>query len=547
MNRTTAGTNQKPYYNYKDLLSLDDPGHRPRTHEEVLAAEQIRAAEPAPAQTLQAAPQQSTKEKEKGAAAPIRAPKNDSSVFPLSALPPAIGNYCREIAVNAHVSLDMVVLPALSVLAICLQKKAVIQGRSLDHTEQLMLYSLTVAPPGSRKSSILSKLKKPIDEYTEQYNSNAKTDIEEYKAMKMLYEKERSQAKDQFQAKRAAQNLAGLQEKHELTMLISDATPESIADQILRNGGKIAMLDAEGGIFKTLGGQYASNGGTGNIDIIVKAYDGESHTITRKTSETVYIPSPAMSMGLMIQPAVYDRFIQKADFSDNGFTQRFLVSFPKELAGGEPYKLPDISKQAEREYKAAIRKLLEIPMQTEPPIIVCNQKAQICMENYFYHLQKLDSDNSGNISKEWVNKQFGRCLRIAGLLHMVEHAASEPLDEKTAFAAVRIAEWSEKQYMHSIQDVITDPVLNTAKQLYTKIIPFMHEKKKAYFTLTDAARCIRPDSDKTGEKRKIFDSAIELLLEAGVFDEQEIKNGKGRTATAFIPAENHAQLIKNMK
>jgi hypothetical protein len=362
---------------------------------------------------------------------------------------------------------------------------------------------------------------------------------------KARLEQERNRNKDPNRSKSIAQEIAALKPEHEITMLISDATPESIADQMQRNGLKMGILDAEAGIFKTLGGQYASNGGTGNIDIIVKAYDGEPHTITRKTSDTVYLPRTALSMGLMIQPNVYDRFIQKADFSENGFTQRFLVSFPEKL--DRKFYTPAISDKAKRDYNTVIRRLLAMPVPAEKPIILANQKAAVLFQDYFWHLGKLENELSGSISEQWIDKQYGRCIRIAGLLHMVEHEATEPLDEKTAYSAIQIAKWTETQYLHSTQEIIVDPVIETAKQLYSKIIPFMKKKKQDYFTLTDAKRCIRPDADQTGTKEKIFNSALELMLDACAIEETESTNNRGRKATRYLLAADHARIMKDLK
>ena len=513
---------------------------------------------------LKAAPQQSTGEKKKAASpdssAPIRATEpapaqtagKDRSTFPVSELPPAIGNYIKEVAANANVSIDMVALPALSVLAICLQGKAVTDSAMRNgHAEPLMLYTLTIAAPAMRKSSVLRKLRFPIDEYTEQMNENKRVKIEEYKAEKARLEQERNRNKDPNKSKTIARDIAALKPEHEITMLISDATPESIADQMQRNGCKIGILDAEAGIFKTLGGQYASNGGTGNIDIIVKAYDGEPHTITRKTSDTVYLPRTALSMGLMIQPNVYDRFIQKTDFSENGFTQRFLVSFPEKL--DRKFYTPAISDKAKRDYNTVIRRLLAMPVPAEKPIILANQKAAGLFQDYFWHLGKLENELSGSISEQWIDKQYGRCIRIAGLLHMVEHEATEPLNEKTAYSAIQIAKWTETQYLHSTQEIIVDPVIETAKQLHSKIIKFMKEevkkgnKKFEYFTLTEAKRCIRPESDPTGTKEKIFNSALETLIDNGIVEEIESQNTKGRKGTWYILTADHERIMKSIK
>ncbi len=83
---------------------------------------------------------------------PLRREKQPAE-FPISALPPNIGEYVKQVAKAVQVHPDMTAALALAVLAACAQGKSQIQ-LTPEWTEELNLYISVVAEPGQRKSKI---------------------------------------------------------------------------------------------------------------------------------------------------------------------------------------------------------------------------------------------------------------------------------------------------------------------------------------------------------------------------------------------------------
>ena len=87
--------------------------------------------------------------------------------FPLSSLPPVLGEYLKAVAEYVQVFPEMAVLPLLSVLSLCVQGKAVVKYPGNNHTEPLNLYTMTIASPGERKSGCFTEFMKPVEAYQE--------------------------------------------------------------------------------------------------------------------------------------------------------------------------------------------------------------------------------------------------------------------------------------------------------------------------------------------------------------------------------------------
>lgn len=148
-------------------------------------------------------------------------------------------------------------------------------------------------------------------------------------------------------------------------------------------------------------------------------------------------------MGLMVQPEHFADAMNNRQFSGRGFIHRFLFSFPDSRAGHLKMTSPDVPPKLQKQYSDLINRLLRMPSTPDIPVIVCDREAELLFSDYFSHLQKEIRDGGifENL-KEWASKQFGRALRIAGILHLCEHEPTERLTGQTAMNSIAIATWA---------------------------------------------------------------------------------------------------------
>ncbi len=79
--------------------------------------------------------------------------------FPINSLPNPLSDYLKAVCDFVQVDSSMVALPILSILSLCLQDKAIVAYPANAHTESINLYTLTIAPPGERKSGVFKALR----------------------------------------------------------------------------------------------------------------------------------------------------------------------------------------------------------------------------------------------------------------------------------------------------------------------------------------------------------------------------------------------------
>lgn len=391
--------------------------------------------------------------------------------FPMQNLPPLLREYLQAVSDYVQVVPEMAILPLLSVLSLCVQGKAVIKHTGNSHTEPLNLYTITVASPGERKSGSLKEFMKPIEDFQENYNKIHAPEVEEYRTERAYLENKRAKAlkADLQAAKTYAKQLASLEKRHELVLNVSDATPEALAMEMYRQGGKIGIIDDEGSVFDVLSGIYSN--GQANINIFLKAYDGANYTILRRTKENIELKNPLLTMGLMVQPEHFADAMNNRQFSGRGFIHRFLFSFPDSRAGHLKMTSPDVPPKLQKQYSDLINRLLRMPSTPDMPIIVCDREAELLFSDYFSHLQKeiRDGGTFENL-KEWASKQFGRALRIAGILHICEHEPAERLTGQTAINSIAIATWAENHALNALSGSASEPTeIKNAKYILQKL------------------------------------------------------------------------------
>ena len=75
-----------------------------------------------------------------------------------------IRDYVKAVAAHSQTSEDMAAVIGVGVLAVCLQGKFMVQGTP-GYDEPLSLYTVVIAPPGERKSSVMRDMTRDLYDY----------------------------------------------------------------------------------------------------------------------------------------------------------------------------------------------------------------------------------------------------------------------------------------------------------------------------------------------------------------------------------------------
>jgi hypothetical protein len=187
-------------------------------------------------------------------------------------------------------------LPAvLSIAAVA----AAVRGRAEvkltnSWSEPLNLYCAVIANPGERKSPTLARIIWPLREAEARASEETRMEREwSEQDVRLAAQAENAAEKDYGRQKATIDEVrmateARRQAEEKLVPPIrrivgGDITPEALVDELAAQGGALAMLTSEGGLFDTfVGGRYSS--GLANIDALLQSHDGrEPITVLRKS------------------------------------------------------------------------------------------------------------------------------------------------------------------------------------------------------------------------------------------------------------------------
>lgn len=462
----------------------------------------------------------SAEEEEWGEPEPFSEPGKPEK-FSLNSLPEGLRDYFTAVCEYVQIPYEMAVLPLLSVLALCVQNKAVVRHPANNHVQPLNLYTLTVAPPGSRKSGCMREFLRPVEEYQKEYNEKHAADIEKYKTELSFLEKQREEAirrnNDLNAAKAIATKISALKPVNKMILNVNDTTPEALTAELSRQGESIGVIDDEGGIFDVLSGIYSN--GQVNIDIFLKGYDGTPYKVLRCNKDNVILNRPLITVGLMTQPLHFQEAMENRKFSGRGFIHRFLFAFPESRTGELKMCSPDIPEELTESYRKLIFALLDMPKPDLLPVLQFDREAGNILTDYFYHLQhESRAENIFENYEEWVAKQFDKAMRIAGILHLCFNKPAEKISGGITACAVKIAKWAENHAVNALSGGASEPEeIKNARYIVQKL------KKNDIRELTkhDFLLLCRPLKSKECEK------PLELLSDMGYIRRERIERSSG--------------------
>jgi hypothetical protein len=376
--------------------------------------------------------------------------------FPVDAFPTPIADMINAMSVFTQTDSAMPGTSALSVVAACTGGYAMVEIRP-GWREPLNLYSTTVAAPGERKSAVQAAMVAPLLNVEARL---AKATIEERvkaetrKQIAIRFAEQQRQtatragAADQEAAAADAVEAALSADAIDIPpirrLVADDITPEATASLLAEQGGRLAIFSAEGGIFDIIGGRYSK---TTNLDLWLKAHSGDVLRVDRKGRPPEFVPRPALTVGLMIQPSVLSAIAGNQQFRGRGFLARFLYAYPVSKVGRRQIGSPPVTAEIKQAYEATIDNLASgmAAWVGDPVVLALTYEARQAIQAIEREVEPtLAGDGELATLADWGGKYVGLIARIAGNLHLAEHGpdgAGVAVQESTIRAAHRVGEY----------------------------------------------------------------------------------------------------------
>lgn len=465
--------------------------------------------------------------------------------FPIGSLPGPLEAFVECLAESTQTPEEMSGILSLGVLSTAFQSKYSV-AVTPDWIEPLCLYCVAVAPPGERKSAVLSALTRPIYEYEAEQRMLEAAEIEQNRTERSLLEKalqvaetNAAKKKSNFEEGRAealnlAAQLSAFQDLHEFQLLADDTTPEKLAEIMDEQRGCITVTSSEGGIFDSMAGRYDKSM---NFDVYLKGHAGDPITIQRIGRKKNQVSNPRLSMILTIQPDVLSGLIGNSAFRGRGLCGRFLYAMCRSKVGSRNVSPPVMPEKVRLDYRAFVRRILS--NQGQGTIHLSPEADELRKEYQWYIEKKLG--NEWEHLRDWGGKLVGAMLRIAALMHAAEaqYPTEQPISPEVLSGAINIAEFLGAHAEAAYQIMGADDDYEDAKYLWRRIQSTGYDEisKRDLYQLCK------------GKFKRVEEMAPALLvlIEMGYIREEENQTGERGRPSKKIVVNPMTKNIKNIK
>ena len=434
---------------------------------------------------------------------------SDAPAIPPEVITEPLRVFCLELARATQAPFEICVFATIGAVSAVTQGLYRVMVRP-DYFEPLCLYLLAALPPGTRKSPVVSAAKKPLLDWEAEQWRRMGPEIKrlrsEHETKVKTIERERSRATPETLSEvvRKIQLMeAELPKVPEIPrLLVDDVTPEELAVRMAKNGERIAIVEAEAGIFEVLTGLYSN--GKANLNLLLKAWSEEGVTVDRRSADTIRLRHPLLTLALIVQPEVLRDIAKKPGFRGKGVLGRFVYCLPKSGLGSRRVVTAPINQAVAARYRAMILNILETPVAKDEHGEPCPHELRLSDGAYrawvafaeYVEGELRDGGTFENI-RDWAGKLPGQAVRLAGVFHVASELepARTPIPETTMRQAVELAAVLADHALAAFAEMGADPAIECAKRIWKWIA----DTRPTRFTARDSHQAVKGSYPKADE------------------------------------------------
>lgn len=472
--------------------------------------------------------------------------------FPLWTLPQWLGEYAACLAEVTQTPADLAGCLALAVLSVAAAGKVWVNAGAW--TEPTCLYVVVVLPPGNRKSEVFRAMTAPLRAVERTMIEQARPVIAEALIRRKLAEADADKTARAAEAAAASPDTdrktsalidaAGARlelDKAEVPaepcLFAADTTIEKLGSRLAEQGGRFAVLSAEGEIFSIAAGRYS---GAPNLGILKEAHAGEATRVERQT-RTEHIDAATLTLGICTQPGVLNRLGETPQFREQGLLARLLYAVPESRLG---YRnpAPDPMPPAARDLYTATVTALTLSLSTldEPRTLSFAPDAAQAITSLLGAIEPRFRAGSGDLAHmtDWGGKLAGAIIRIAALLHLAAHVRDgwdRPVTLATLTAATEIGDYFTHHAKAAYDTIGADPATASARA----ILQWLTTTRPAQVTTRDLMRGIRDRFPKAAD----LTVPLQILESCGWIRQRPGQSPQGRGRPAATAWDIHPTIV----
>jgi hypothetical protein len=318
-----------------------------------------------------------------------------------------------------------------------------------------------------------------------------------------------------------------------------DVVPEQAATIMADQGGRLAILSAEGTFFSVIMGRYTN--GTPNVELALKGHAGDRVQVDRR-GRAELIERPALTIATTVQPTVLREIAAKPAMRERGVLARFLMSLPPDMVGSREITPDLVPDDVLRTYTGTIEQLIvSLAEWTDPLLLTLTPTALKLHTEWRAEIEPRLKQGTGDLEalRDWASKLPGATARLAGLLHLAEHPADgfrAPVGEETMARAITQARYWTDHAMAAFGAMRAHPAIEDARA----VLDWLRNRSEP------ASRFTQRDVHRAMTRR--FPSAADVAVPLRVLEDHgyvrraAVPSGPGRKPVIF---DLHPEALTN--
>nr|VFJ67582.1 MAG: Protein of unknown function (DUF3987) [Candidatus Kentron sp. DK] len=386
--------------------------------------------------------------------------KVEQEPYPVDALPDTIRAAVEEVRGFVKAPLPLVASSALGALSLACQAYIDIE-RAEKLSGPVGLFLLTVADSGERKSTCDGFFIQAIRKYQEEQAEAMKPEIARHNAEMSAWKAKReglesaiknatkgNKSTDSMENRLSALQGEEPESPRAARLILGDETSENLAWSLAHEWPSSGVISSEAGaIFGSHG--MGKDNIMRNLALLNTLWDGGTHSIGRRTSESYTVKGARLTMALQIQEATLRSFLERSgDLArGSGFLARFLVAWPESTQGGRTFTESPESWPHLAAFHRQITEILDQPVPMDdngalsPLMSSLSPEAKAAWVAYHDRIEEeLGSGGVFQDVRDVASKSADNAARLAALFQMFEHGAGA-VSLAAMEGASRIAKW----------------------------------------------------------------------------------------------------------
>lgn len=442
--------------------------------------------------------------------------------FPLNALGNILGPVVRKLIEDVQAPDAVCAHAVMAAASLATQGHANIEidGRIIA----LSLYFVSIAESGERKSAVDKIALKPIRQHQETLYKVYRKELSVFKKRIEAYETKlkdirKSSLKKTLETVEKEIEALGHRPSPPIQplLLLSDITFPGLYKQLEVGLPSIGIITDEAGTF--VGGhgmnkdnQLAMTTGLSNL------WDGKPLDRVRAEDGASSLYHKRLTLHLMGQSLVLQILLSNSLISNQGFTNRLLISFPESMVGQRVYKEIDLNyDESFIKYQDKILQLLEtrLPVSDEdtqelkPPSLLLTPEAK---EEWIKYVDAIErkSGKKGQYSniQGFVSKIPEQVLRISGVLELIDDIHSKEISLQTIRNSIILTDYYIAEQIRLKEAVAVDKNLVMAKELHAWCAQWCSENGDFIYSTI-----ILKGGPPFARKKDSLDPLIKILVE----------------------------------